>query len=49
MVEPGTGFIGIEGLKRLYDDLEVSMEDPITIILPYYCAMKGYVLFDCNN
>lgn len=39
----GEEFIGGEGLLQLYKDLNVAMDDPVTIVFPYYCNMKSYV------
>jgi len=40
---PSGEAIEMEGMMKLYKDLGVSMEDVITLIIPYYCKMQDVV------
>lgn len=36
-------YIDAEGLLNFYNALGISLDDPFTIIFPYYCSMANYV------
>jgi hypothetical protein len=40
----GTDVIDTEGILKLYTDLGISLEDVLTILLPYYFKMDSPVL-----
>ena len=43
-IAAGTDYIDSDGIMKLYTDLGISMEDVVTIVLPYYCKMQSYVI-----